>query len=232
MIKRNKKGYWLGKKRSQETKDKIRKSLTGFKHSEETRKKLSEIQAGEGNGFYGKHHTNETIKKLKQKLKGRVSPRGMLGKKQTLIHKQSISGKNNWNWKGGISSAKNYKRKKKMEYLGRKIDALGEHTVNDWEDLKKKYGYMCLCCKKHEPEIKLTEDHIIPLSNGGSDKIDNIQPLCGICNSRKHTKIIDYIMSNNSEDGLWDEHINLTEWNKKYKDIGNYPVLFYRFRAV
>jgi 5-methylcytosine-specific restriction endonuclease McrA len=73
-----------------------------------------------------------------------------------------------------------------------KMNCKGTHTFGEWELLKKQYGYSCVRCKKCEPEIKLTEDHIIPLSKGGSDYIENIQPLCGSCNSKKHTEIIKY----------------------------------------
>ncbi len=84
------------------------------------------------------------------------------------------------------------KRFTNMRYRARKIQAEGSHTIGEWELLKKQYGYICPACGKIEPEIKLTEDHIIPLSRGGSDYIENIQPLCVKCNTRKHTKIIKF----------------------------------------
>jgi len=70
----------------------------------------------------------------------------------------------------------------------RKINAEGSVSTKEWKELCKKYGNKCLCCGKHE----ITMDHIVPLSEGGPNTIDNCQPLCGSCNSRKHTKTIDY----------------------------------------
>jgi 5-methylcytosine-specific restriction endonuclease McrA len=73
-----------------------------------------------------------------------------------------------------------------------KLAAEGSHTEEEWEKLKAFYNYKWLHCRKQEPEIKLTRDHAIPLTQGGSDSIDNIQPLCARCNSKKTSKCIDY----------------------------------------
>ena len=71
----------------------------------------------------------------------------------------------------------------------RKYNAEGSFTGQEWIDLCSKYNHTCLRCLKKK---KLTHDHIVPLSKGGSDYISNIQPLCLSCNCIKHTKIIDY----------------------------------------
>ena len=68
----------------------------------------------------------------------------------------------------------------------------GKITAVEWEALKKKYDYTCLCCKRKEPEIILTLDHVIPLKLGGQNIIDNAQPLCFSCNSSKQARYIDY----------------------------------------
>lgn len=41
---------------------------TGYNISDETRKRISEATKGENNPFYGKHHTEETIEKLKNRV--------------------------------------------------------------------------------------------------------------------------------------------------------------------
>jgi 5-methylcytosine-specific restriction endonuclease McrA len=68
----------------------------------------------------------------------------------------------------------------------------GKITTREWVELKKKYDYTCLCCKRCEPEIKLTLDHVKPLVMGGAHSIKNAQPLCLSCNCSKHDKWIDY----------------------------------------
>jgi 5-methylcytosine-specific restriction endonuclease McrA len=65
-------------------------------------------------------------------------------------------------------------------------------TAQEWAELKRHYNYTCLRCGRREPEIKLTADHVVPISKGGWRTINNIQPLCRSCNSAKYDDIIDY----------------------------------------
>jgi 5-methylcytosine-specific restriction endonuclease McrA len=72
----------------------------------------------------------------------------------------------------------------------KKAGAEGTFTAEEFQQLCEFYSHRCLCCGKMG--VKLTTDHVQPLSKGGSNHIDNIQPLCGPCNSRKHAKTQDY----------------------------------------
>ena len=71
----------------------------------------------------------------------------------------------------------------------RKTRAGGSYTAEEWKALRKKYGYRCVCCNKR---TKLVPDHVMPIAKGGTSNIDNIQPLCAPCNSRKATQSTDY----------------------------------------
>jgi 5-methylcytosine-specific restriction endonuclease McrA len=68
----------------------------------------------------------------------------------------------------------------------------GRFTTQEWQTLKEFHGFACLKCGRAEPEIKLAADHVVPVSSGGLNTIENIQPLCKSCNSSKATKTIDY----------------------------------------
>lgn len=75
-------GFWKNKKRPIETIEKIRKSLTGYKHDEEFCKKVSE-------NLTGRKHSIES--RIKMSLKRR--------------------GSNSSNWKGGVSKTNELIRK-------------------------------------------------------------------------------------------------------------------------
>jgi len=69
---------------------------------------------------------------------------------------------------------------------------VGKFSLSEWEEKKKEFNYTCPACLKKEPAIKLSIDHIYPLVLGGTNYINNIQPLCMPCNSRKNNKFIKY----------------------------------------
>lgn len=56
-------------------------------------------------------------------------------------------------------------------------------------------GGYCAGCRTHFEPRHLTIDHIIASSAGGTDHIDNLQLLCGNCNSIKGNRGMEYLMS-------------------------------------
>lgn len=89
----------------------------------------------------------------------------------------------------------NYNYEDNGRRIRRKVRLLkngGFHSKGEWENLKAQYNWTCPSCKESEPKISLTKDHIISVLKGGSNNIENIQPLCRPCNSRKRSKCIKY----------------------------------------
>jgi len=60
--------------------------------------------------------------------------------------------------------------------------AIGTHTAEEWIALVNICGGKCVAC---DSAAKVVKDHIKPIYQGGSDSIDNLQPLCSSCNSSK-----------------------------------------------
>lgn len=184
----NKMPFVKGYKPTEEHRKNLSRARKGKKLTEEHKKKLSEAHKGNPGFWTGKERDKETKEKISNKLKG-LTPwnKGRKCPKTSDIK--------HWNYKDGRSKNKehvSWVSNRRNRVIKRLKEQGSSHTFGEWELLKKQYGYMCPCCKKTEPDIKLTEDHIIPLSKGGSDYIENIQPLCMHCNAVKHTKIIKY----------------------------------------
>ena len=73
----------------------------------------------------------------------------------------------------------------------------GVHTGEQFIALCRHFNYRCLCCGQSR---KLAADHVISVKQSISlmlplnflNDIDNIQPLCKRCNSKKNIQHIDY----------------------------------------
>ena len=57
---------------SEETKQKMSASHRGIPLSEKTKQTMSKVRTGEGNSFYGRHHTEESKRKISESRKGIV----------------------------------------------------------------------------------------------------------------------------------------------------------------
>lgn len=69
----------------------------------------------------------------------------------------------------------------------RKANAEGRFTESEWLAIIARQRGKCASCGKKR---KLTKDHIVPLSRGGSNFAFNIQGLCKSCNSSKNAKMV------------------------------------------
>lgn len=61
----------------------------------------------------------------------------------------------------------------------------GTHSDEEWNDMKEFFDHTCVNCFGESGIDYVEKDHIIPLYQGGSDHIRNLQPLCAKCNSGK-----------------------------------------------
>ena len=88
-----------------------------------------------------------------------------------------------------------YRLEKEVGFLGKIIsrddipkrsEKLPNYTTHKHQLYGKQEG-ICNGCKSHFPFRNMTVDHIVPQKHGGTDHEDNLQLLCGACNSTKGT---------------------------------------------
>ncbi len=75
----------------------------------------------------------------------------------------------------------------------RRLPGVGDtgFTAQEWKSVVAKFNNSCAYCRR--ADLKLTIDHVVPLSKGGSIGIDNIVPACGPCNSKKGNRPVELL---------------------------------------
>lgn len=66
--------------------------------------------------------------------------------------------------------------------------AEGSYTAEEFAAVCEAHGNLCAYCGEERP---LCADHVIPITRGGSNYIENIVPACRSCNSRKGARTAD-----------------------------------------
>jgi 5-methylcytosine-specific restriction endonuclease McrA len=87
---------------------------------------------------------------------------------------------------------------RRTAYDARKVTNGGSHTRAEWKKKLAEYSACPRCARTWtdippRPDRRYrnpwTKDHIVALLRGGSDAIENIQPLCYQCNFKKNAGI-------------------------------------------
>lgn len=82
------------------------------------------------------------------------------------------------------------KVKYRHSYRARKYQAGGSHTAADLVAIfEAQHGQCFYCDRQHLAACDGHFDHIIPLSRGGSDGVENIVFACRPCNWSKHDRL-------------------------------------------
>lgn len=174
--------YWLGKERSQSTKEAISKAGKGRKHTDETKEKFRGRKAW-NKGFIG-YQAGKNSPHWKGGLPNCTNCERKLTNYKRItqlctkcFNKQNFQKENNPNWKGGISVITKTERQLAME-------------TTDYKDWRKSVferdDYTCIDCGNKN--CKLNAHHIkswLEYPNNRYD-IDNGATLCIDCHKRVH----------------------------------------------
>lgn len=74
-------------------------------------------------------------------------------------------------------------RRRRRNALLREARARGTHTADEWTAVLREVAGECVRCGR--TDMNLEKDHVQPLYQGGSDAIENLQPICAPCNAAK-----------------------------------------------
>lgn len=147
----------------------LRAKIWALKHPDWVKRRNKE--------YYIKHAEEYKLRAKKWAKDNREKRRAIV-KKNDLKYKEKYSLRSKIYLQNHpeLVAERNHKRRMKIITNG------GNFTAKEWILLCEVNAYLCNICRQHK---KMTVDHIIPLSKGGINSIENIQPLCATCNRTK-----------------------------------------------
>ncbi len=177
--------YWLGKKRSSEDIEKFRKSHLGKKHSEEAKKKISEARRGKKLSEETRQKISEkhTGKKMSDELRKKTSE-ALKGRKISLEMRRKFSE----GQKRRVLEGRNHLWKGGVTPINQKIRKSFVYTL--WrEEVFKRDNYTCKWCGKRGG--RLHADHIKSFASFPELRftIENGRTLCVDCHGVRHKKV-------------------------------------------
>lgn len=182
----------LEKKRAYAREYARRRSANAPKHTEETRARRREYEAGYRNepGVRARLNTNARRRRAANPEPTRLA----LRKYRAKNLEQMRTWTRECMRRERIAHPKRVRARESANTSQRRALAAGSggrHTVADWIVLCYASGWRCFYCPKPSPpldERTAVKEHRIPLIRGGSNDISNIVLSCAACNGRKGTK--------------------------------------------
>lgn len=144
----------------------------------------------------------ERDKRYSQSSKGKETQKRKLKKYRQTENGKKVNNKISRNWQINNPEKKREAEKKyrqsdkgkliftmkSQRYRSRKKNLPSTLTADEWLEILENQGNKCNNCKVSFEKVKATQDHIVPVSKGGAYTKENIQALCGSCNSSKRDR--------------------------------------------
>lgn len=118
-----------------------------------------------------------------------------------------------------------------MSFSSSTIEERRLFTYEERKSTLKRSGGVCACCGKKLTTKTMTMDHIVPISRGGTNLLENLVALCPECNKEKGNKLYMprayYMALKNANEMIKMEH-HVEEWFQSIKnqfDIERFPLI-------
>ncbi len=172
-----------GRKVTEETRRKLSEAGKGRQHSDETRAKMSKAQKGKNHPMFGKKHSPETRQRMSESLKERWDS----GEFDTIDYKQKISDAMTRNWAAGVYDDVDYTGSNHPNWQGGKSfePYCPKFNYSLKEMVRNEHGRVCALCEKSEIQNgkRLTVHHIDGNKMQGCDSPWYLTVLCLGCHN-------------------------------------------------